>query len=202
MNTISHILFDYGGVLAEEGFVAGLAAIARAAKLNEQEFFAAAERIIYDCRFVTGACDEKVYWQRMREETGIRGSDAELTRAILEQFRLRPLMLELIDELSAKGIIPVILSDQTDWLDRLETRDRFFHRFARVFNSYHTGISKREPACFTMALAELAIEPSAALFVDDNSGHCERAAALGIHVHHFSTPARFKAELGQLGVIK
>ena len=190
---ITHIMFDYGGVLADEGFAAGLAEIARRNGLDEKEFFKAAERIIYECGFVTGRCGEDEYWRRVRQETGISGSDAELTGTILERFRLRPRMMEFVRGLRTSGITPVILSDQTDWLDRLEARDRFFHHFGRVFNSFHTGISKRDPECFVRALAELGAQAENTVFADDNPGHCERAARLGIQAHLFTTVDDFLA---------
>ncbi len=199
---LTHILFDYGGVLAEEGFADGLADIARKNGLDEKKFFADAERIIYDCGFVTCACDEKVYWRRVREETGIAGSDAELTSAILDRFRLRPEMLALVAELRQHGASTIILSDQTDWLDRLEARDHFFKNFDRVFNSFHTGISKRDPECFTRVLADLGIKAEETLFVDDNPGHCDRARNLGIRAHLFTTPKKLRSELLRLGLIE
>ncbi len=197
----THVLFDYGGVLADEGFVAGLGDIARRHEIDEKEFFDAAERIIYECGFVTGGCDETIYWQRMRQETGINGSDKALTAAIINRFQLRPAMIAMVDELRDNGRQPVILSDQTDWLDRLETRDRFLHHFHRVFNSYHTGISKRDPECFSRALAGLGITAGQALFIDDNPGHCQRAKKLGIKTHLFTSPAALADALRRLGLI-
>ncbi len=193
MKRITHIMFDYGGVLADEGFAAGLAEIARGNGLDERGFFEAAERIIYECGFVTGRCREDEYWRRVREKTGISGSDAELTGTILARFRLRPRMMDFVRGLRPLGVVPAILSDQTDWLDRLEARDRFFHHFGRVFNSFHTGISKRDPECFVRALAELGAGPETVLFVDDNPGHCERARALGISAHLFTSEEGFLA---------
>ncbi len=46
------VLFDYGGVLAEEGFTAGLKAIAVAHGLDPDHFFHRATEIIYACDYV------------------------------------------------------------------------------------------------------------------------------------------------------
>ncbi|MDG4475028.1 HAD family hydrolase [Thiovibrio frasassiensis] len=198
-NVITTVLFDYGGVLAEEGFIQGLAAIAKENGLDPPPFFHTATETIYDCSYVTGKCTEQAYWQLLRALTGIRGEDRELTEAILSRFILRPKMLAAVRALQGQGLKPVILSDQTDWLDRLNTRQPFFQEFSRVFNSYHLGKTKREPSLFLDVLAALNIEPGHALFVDDNPGHIERAAALGLHTHLFHNEPLFFAELARLG---
>jgi len=198
--SITAVLFDYGGVLAEEGFEQGLQAIARANGLDPEEFFETATRIIYECGYVTGRADEHHYWELVRERTGITGSDQELTQEILSRFVLRPEMMAAVERLRQAGLLACILSDQTDWLDRLERRDRFFHRFDRVFNSYHLGKTKRDPSHFTDVLRVLDLAPQEVLFVDDNLGHVQRARQLGIIAHHFKNVPEFLAAARTLGL--
>lgn len=194
---ISTILFDYGGVLAEEGFAQGLAAIAKENSLEPAHFLHAATEAIYACGYVTGKSTEQDYWQLLRNQTGIRGEDRTLTEAILSRFTLRPAMLATVHRLRKQGLNPVILSDQTDWLDRLNERQPFFHEFSRVFNSFHLGKTKREPSLFSDVLAALKVEPRQALFVDDNQGHIDRAAALGLNTHLFQSEELFFTDLAR-----
>jgi putative hydrolase of the HAD superfamily len=198
--TITTILFDYGGVLAEEGFALGLAAIARENGLDPAAFFHTAAETIYGCGYVTGKSTEQAYWQLVRSQTGIRGEDRALTEAILSRFTLRPRMIGAVRALKNQGLNPVILSDQTDWLDRLNARQPFFQEFSRVFNSYYLGKSKREPSLFTDILAILKVEAQRTLFVDDNPGHIDRAAALGLQTHLFMSEAQFFADLALRGL--
>jgi len=197
---ITTILFDYGGVLAEEGFALGLAAIARENDLDPDFFFRTAGEAIYGCGYVTGRSTEQAYWQLVRSQTGIRGEDRALTEAILSRFTLRPKMIGAVRALKNQGLDPVILSDQTDWLDRLNRRQPFFQEFSRVFNSYYLGKSKREPSLFTDILATLKVEAQHTLFVDDNPGHIARAAALGLKTHLFLSEELFFADLARLGL--
>lgn len=198
--SITTILFDYGGVLAEEGFALGLSAIARENDLDPDFFFHTAAEAIYACGYVTGRSTEQAYWQLVRSQTGIRGEDRALTEAILSRFILRPRMLAAVRALRNQGLNPVILSDQTDWLDRLNARQPFFQEFSRVFNSYYLGKSKREPSLFTDILATLKVEAQHTLFVDDNPGHIDRAAALGLQTHLFTNEALFFADLALRGL--
>lgn len=197
---ITTVLFDYGGVLAEEGFALGLAAIAQENGLDPAAFFHTASEAVYACGYVTGRSTEQAYWQLVRSQTGIRGEDRALTEAILSRFILRPGMLGAVRALREQGVNPVILSDQTDWLDRLNARQPFFQEFSRVFNSYHLGKSKREPSLFTDILAALGVEARHALFVDDNQGHIGRAALLGLETHLFTNEALFFTDLARRGL--
>ena len=199
-SSITTILFDYGGVLAEEGFTLGLAVIARENSLDPAPFFQTAVETIYDCGYVTGKATEQAYWQLLRDQTGIQGEDQALTETILSRFTLRPRMIDAVSALKEQRLNPVILSDQTDWLDRLNQRQPFFQEFSRVFNSFHLGKTKREPSLFIDVLATLQVEPGHALFVDDNPGHIERATALGLQTHLFQSEELFFADLARRGL--
>jgi len=95
-SAITTILFDYGGVLAEEGFTLGLAAIAAKNSLDPAAFFHTAAETIYACGYVTGKSTEQAYWQLLRSQTGITGEDQALTETILSRFILRPRMLDAV----------------------------------------------------------------------------------------------------------
>ncbi|HZW35580.1 MAG TPA: HAD-IA family hydrolase, partial [Candidatus Deferrimicrobiaceae bacterium] len=115
----------------------------------------------------------------------------------LRRFVLRPRMVHAVRVLRAHGLITAILSDQTDWLERLEARDRFFLEFDRVFNSYRLGKGKRDATVFDDAVRALGVLPQEALFVDDNPGHVERAASRGLRAVRFLDQDRFLSELGR-----
>ncbi len=197
---IKAVVFDYGGVLAEEGFREGLMAIAVANGLSPTHFFKIATEAVHDSGYLTGRAPESVYWDDLRQRAGIRGADEELRREILTRFVLRPWMLELVKALRRHGRIVSILSDQTDWLDELDRRDDFFKEFDTVFNSYHIGMGKRDPEVFTFVADRLGLQPSGILFIDDNEGHVERAAAKGLQTVLFRDRESFMREMASLGL--
>ena len=174
------VLFDFGGVLAEEGFVEGLAAIARENGLDEKTFVEWGHELVHETGFVSGRGDEGAYWAALRRRSGIRGSDKELRNEILSRFVLRPWMLRVVEALRSRSVKTGILSDQTSWLDELESEHGFYRLFDRVFNSYHLGKSKQDPSHFDDVARLLRVPPERILFVDDNRGHVERAAARGM----------------------
>lgn len=195
------VLFDYGGVLAEEGFRQGLMAIARRAGLDPAAFFAMATEAVYATGYVTGQGTEADFWQALRQQARLSTTDQGLTREILSRFRLRPTMLALVRSLRDAGLRTAILSDQTNWLDELEARQKFSQYFETVFNSFHTGISKRDPASFTQAAIRLSEAPGRILLVDDNEGNIQRAMDQGLQAHLFVSEQAFADELRERGLL-
>ncbi|HEX9006864.1 MAG TPA: HAD family phosphatase, partial [Bacteroidota bacterium] len=192
------VLFDFGGVLATEGFREGLQTIARRQGLDPVEVLQLGMDAIYDSGYITGRGTESDFWALMHRLCGITGTDAELSAELLGHFTVRPRMLEAVRQLRREGFITAILSDQTDWLEKLDERYHFFGEFDLVFNSFHLGKGKRDPSIFTDVAASLGISPREALFVDDMEGNVERAISRGMQGMLFTDEERFLAELEQL----
>jgi HAD superfamily hydrolase (TIGR01509 family) len=187
--------FDYGGVLADEGFRDGLHAIAKLNQHDPESFFKTARELIHTSGYLIGKSDEKFYWNLLRDQTGIRMTDIELRNMILERFILRKWMLDIVNDLENNHIRLAILSDQTNWLDELDKRDHFLHKFEKVFNSYHLGKSKQDISLFNDVLSIINVDPEDALFVDDTAGHIERAHSLGINTILYKDKANFKERI-------
>ena len=188
------ILIDYGGVLAEEGFRDGLAAIARETGLNLEKDVPEAYEMAWTTGLVLGKCDEAAFWRAFRRATGITRDDAWLTGMCLSRFVLRPFMLEAVDRARAAGLRAAILSDQCRWLEALDARDGFFAHFDAVFNSYRYGVTKREAAFFQVALRELGAAPETTLFIDDAPRNVAMAASLGLRTILYRDKPAFLAE--------
>jgi putative hydrolase of the HAD superfamily len=176
---IRAVLFDFGGVLAEEGFRNGLIALARAQGLDAKRLHAQGMQAVYDSGFVLGRGTAADFWALMRQRGGLRGEEAVLTQQILAGFLPRPRIIELVHRLRARGYLTAILSDQTHWLDELDARHHFKAAFDRVYNSYYLGKGKRDPSLFAEVAADLTLPPAALLFVDDDMGNVQRAREAG-----------------------
>jgi putative hydrolase of the HAD superfamily len=197
---IKAILLDFGGVIAEEGFQQGLYAIAAKFGLDQKRFFQLANEAVYNSGYVTGAGSEKDYWNEIRKHSGITAPDDELRQEILTRFIPRGWMLETVRSMKQQGIVTAILSDQSDWLDQLDCQYHFFQYFDAVFNSFHLGKTKRDPTIFRDTLQSLHVKAVETLFVDDNIGHVDRAAAAGLQTHHFEGRDGFMKRLNELGL--
>lgn len=192
---IDAVLFDFGGVLAEEGFRNGLHAIAKLNGLDEEGFFMIANRTIHSCGYVLGEASEKTYWEILRKTIGIRGDDQFLKNEILSRFILREWMIDFVKTIRDSHILVGILSDQTNWLDELNSRYDFFRWFDYVFNSYHMGKSKKDLSHFEDVIRILTNEAQRVLFIDDDPGNCERAARTGLKAIQYIDRDQFLKEM-------
>ncbi len=192
---IRAVLLDFGGVIAEEGFRLGLEAIALRNDVDPAALYREAEDAIYGTGYIAGRGTEGDFWERLRRRTGIEGTDEALADEILRRFVLRPRMIAAVRALRRQGILVAILSDQSDWLERLDARDRFFAEFDRVFNSYRMGKGKRDATVFDDVVRALGAAPGETLFVDDNPGHVERARSRGLAAVLVRSEDAFLSEL-------
>jgi putative hydrolase of the HAD superfamily len=182
---IDMVIFDFGGVLAEKGFEEGLHTIAVRHGLKEANFYNLVLDCIHTTGYLTGQSDERVFWQAIRDKTGISEDDVTLRNEILSRFIPRPWMFDIVKKLKDSGVGVAILSDQTNWLDELNERYNFFKLFDVVFNSYHLGKSKVDPSHFADTISRLKAVPERLLFVDDTGVHCETARRMGMKAIQF-----------------
>jgi putative hydrolase of the HAD superfamily len=179
-SSIRAVLFDFGGVLASEGFREGLADLARQQRLDPQTVHRAAADAIYESGYIVGRGTVEEFWRLLRAKTGLAGDVSALSQAIAGRFILRPRMFALVDALRAQGYITAILSDQSDWLDRLDAQLNFFRSFDRVYNSFHLGKGKRDASLFDDVARDIGLAPAAIAFVDDDPDNVARARSRGI----------------------
>lgn len=180
------ILFDFGGVLAEEGFRDCLLALAHEQGLDAAAMPAEGTRAVYDSGFVVGRGTAASFWQLLRARTGLRGDDDTLTTRILDGFIVRDWLIALVRQLHVQGVVTGILSDQTLWLDQLDARYHFSSAFDHIFNSYYLGKGKRDPGLFDEVVDRLGVMPDEVLFIDDDAGNVARAQAAGLQAIRYT----------------
>jgi putative hydrolase of the HAD superfamily len=193
--TVQWVLFDFGGVLAEEGFVNGLRALGDEQGIDPESVVRAGVDQVFATGFVLGKASEETFWQAMRDQVGLTGTDDHFRDTILNRFVLRPWMLELVRKISSWNIGCAILSDQVSWLDTLDQRHNFSPLFDQVFNSYALGRSKKDPELFNLVASWLGITPEQALFIDDSEGNVERARNQGLQTILYTGREDFMARI-------
>lgn len=189
------MLFDYGGVLAEEGFREGLYAIAENQGFDGDEFYHAAQEGVYHTGYVTGQGSVTDFWHYLHQRFPLRGDDDSLSNEVLRRFLLRPAMPLLVRRLRRKGYTVGILSDQTEWLDQLDQRDHFYREFDRLYISYRLGKGKRDASLFDDVAGDLGLDSAEIIFIDDNAGNVERARERGMQALLFTTMSELLREL-------
>lgn len=185
------VIFDFGGVLAEEGFKAGINEIALSNGLQPEELRKTAFEAVYDTGFVKGRIRDKKFWDLFRKKTGIKGTNEELTQIILSRFELRSFMLETVKRLRTSGVKTYILSDQTHWIEDLNQKTGFFTLFDKVYNSYRMGMTKKQPETFDLVINSIGFDPEDILFIDDHAAHIRRAQEKYLHTIWYTEKAMF-----------
>lgn len=193
--TVDLIFFDFGGVLASEGFREGLNAIADGQGKERDTFFETALTLIHGMGYVTGETDEDSWWRALKFETGIQGTHEALRKEILSRFIIRGWMFDVVSKLKLHGVRLAILSDQTNWLDELNARHKFFPYFDYVINSFHYGRSKMDPDTFLEACRTVDVLPDRALHIDDTESHTWRAKDKGLKAIHYVDRESFMRHL-------
>jgi putative hydrolase of the HAD superfamily len=195
---IDVVLFDFGGVLAEEGWREGFRAIAEANGLNSEAALQIAADTVYETGYILGKGSEESFWNAIREKTGIRGDYSSLKQEIFSRFILREEMIDLVKRLKSKNLTVGILSDQVDILDKLNDRFDFFKWFDHVFNSYHMGKGKRDASLFDDIAGLLKTPPDRILFIDDDPRNVERARQKGWKAIFYTDAESFRLEMDKL----
>jgi putative hydrolase of the HAD superfamily len=189
------VIFDFGGVLAEEGFREGIKAIRKGKGLDPEDFYRICGELVYQTGYITGTTDEHSYWNTVREKTGVKGEDREFREEILKRFKLRSEMTAVVEKIKSSGFIVAILSDQTNWLDELDQRTPFHHHFDYVFNSFHLKKTKKDPSIFRDVCTLMGVRPEEVLFVDDNLENVKRAMSQGLKAILFKGVSEFQIEI-------
>jgi putative hydrolase of the HAD superfamily len=199
---IDAVLFDFGGVIAEDGFKQGLSVIAKANGLDERTFFQAAFDTIYSTGYLVGKATESAFGNSLRQKTGVKGDDTSLRNEIFSRFILRGWMIDLVKKLKATELKVGILSDQTDMLDKLDKKYDFFRLFDYIFNSYYMGKGKRDPSLFNDIVKVLKTEPNRVLFIDDDSKNVARAKQKGWKVIQYVDRNTFQKDIEEILPLK
>jgi 2-haloacid dehalogenase len=110
--------------------------------------------------------------------------------------------IEILAELRDRGIP---LYGLTNW--SAETYPAALQRFAflrwfrGILVSGEVGLIKPDPRIFALLIERFAIEPQRAVYIDDVEANAAAARPFGVHAIHFTTPARLREELVELGLL-
>jgi len=80
-NIIRAVLFDFGGVFAEEGFRNGIRKIAKQSNVDTDATEKTAFALVYSTGYVLGRCNEDFFWKALKKATGITGDNRELRKS-------------------------------------------------------------------------------------------------------------------------
>ena len=153
----------------------------------------------------SGQIDEGEFWRRVIQRTGARGALPEeslFLREYARRYRVHQGVLDLVSSLRSCGMRTAVLSNTITAHVAHNRAQRLFEPFDVLVFSNEVGLSKPDPAIYTLTLERLgmAVEPEAAFFADDREENVAAANAAGIHGLLFTTEAQLLADIRALGV--
>lgn len=144
---------------------------------------------------------EEALWKALHREFGIREVSVEerlLTRKFEASLKKMPGMYELIEELKARGIGVMLLTNVSkQYAEVLEQRGHY-DPFELKLLSYETGLWKPDAAIYLHALEKANVRPEEAVFIDDQEQNVVAAQKLGIHGILFENLEQIKSKLEEL----
>lgn len=150
--------------------------------------------------FMEGRLSESAYWHRVLDRTQWGISEDALRAVVRDAFR-RPMpgMPELLAAL--RGHRLVLLSDHgKEWWEYIEATHPFLQFFERRFLSFEMGQTKRHHETFHRVLTACGCGPHESIFIDDLQWNVDRAEAVGIRSHTFTSLETLVGFLDTVGV--
>lgn len=195
---IKAVLFDAGGVLHVANTAVGDDLQQELGLSDEQ-----VKRIFsqYVPLLGTGKITEQEVWDELKREYGIRQvrEDEHLfTRSFVTTLEKMPGMYELVNELKAKGITVMLLTNVTPQIAEVLQQKGHYDPFDFRVLSYEVGLWKPEIGIYEHSLEKLGIKGEEAVFIDDQEKNIVAARELGIQGIIFKSTDQVKAELADL----
>ncbi len=112
-----------------------------------------------------------------------------------------PEMLDLADELRARGLVVAVLTNGTDTIPAEMADQGIGCRVDHVFNSAEIGMAKPDVRVFQHVLDVLELPAPSVFFTDDSTAKLAGADAVGMHTHAFVGRDDLRQELVRLGAL-
>jgi len=110
--------------------------------------------------------------------------------------------VEILAELRERGTPLYALSNfSAETFPPAFERFDFLRWFRGMVISGEVGVIKPDPRIFQIMLARFAIDPHAAVYIDDVAANAEAARPFGTHGIHFTTPGALREELVRLALL-
>lgn len=188
MNRVKNIIFDLGGVFINLDYSKTRDAFIEAGVHNFNELYTQHHVTPAFHQLEVGSITPEIFYERLREQTGIALSDAFIKNAwnamLLNFPEERILWLKEIKERYR-----IFLFSNTNQIHYDHFMNTFNRQFAgKGFNSYfikayyshEMGLRKPDEAAFRFILNEQQLNPAETLFIDDTEGNIEGAKKVGL----------------------
>lgn len=195
------VLFDLGNVLAFFSHDRMCAQIGELCERSRAEI----REVLFDSglqwRFERGQITEREFQRELERVLGCELDFDELVRAGSDIFEENVSLLPVLDELHARGIKLVLLSNTClSHFRFVADKFRVLERFDDVVLSCEVGHLKPEPEIFEAAIAAIGCPPDRCFYTDDIPEYVAAGRRFGLHAEVFSGTDKLLGHLARLGL--
>lgn len=187
------IIFDFAGVVAEEGYDNWLKKYAPDCKTNYNEYLFIAkegdialiphEKYLYRLSNATGIPSEKI-WPAMRKE-----------------FVIRKNMISLIKHLKKHYRIGLLSNFPEGWLQEILKEENIKGLFDAVTISSEIHVAKPDKKIFLDIFDKLNLSAEEAIFIDDKTENVKKAEKIGMKSLLFVSYEKLNSDLRDLAIL-
>lgn len=190
---IKAVIFDFGGVLASEGFQDYISEHVAPYKSIQSEISDMEDSVN------RGDLPVSIYDDFLAKMTG--GKPEALDKELIAGYVIHIDMLRIVQKLHNAGIKVAILSNfPNEWFVKLTEKFHLNHFFDAIFVSSKLHLIKPQLEFFQVALKRLKVEPGETVFVDDRSPYVEEANKMDMHGLVFTSAKKLQHDLSHLGL--
>lgn len=201
---IRGVLFDFDGVLTVDktGSQTTIDFLASETRMDQASLWSAMAPFNED--LLKGRTTHAAIWPNFCHRLG-RDVDLSLLTAAFRSTRLRADVLSLAIELKSAGyILGIVTDNKYDRMECLRLQFDLDEHFSTIAVSAACGSGKEGREIFELALSEIGLLPSEAVFIDNTQRNLIVAASLGLKTIYFDDELAdaqgLSADLESLGV--
>lgn len=199
MATIKAVIFDWGGVLANDPTPGLMRYCAEVLGVLEEKYIAAHSKFHTD--FQAGRVNENVFWKNVCGELNVAPPKIPSLwgDAFRSVYSARTEVFALVSKLHDNGYKTALLSNAEP-----PAMQYFYQQGYNMFNvlvfSCAEGIVKPERKIYETTVGKLDSQPRQAILIDDKAEFINGAEKAGLNGIIFKNLKQVKGELAQLGV--
>jgi putative hydrolase of the HAD superfamily len=199
MNKIEAVIFDWGGVLADDPRPGLMQYCAKTLDVSQQEYIKAHSKFAE--QFQKGIISEQTFWIKVCGQLNrpVPTHPSLWGQAFQVVYRPRDKVFALAAELQKNGIKTALLSNT-----EVPAMEFFYGHGYDMFGvlvfSCTEGAIKPERKIYRITLKKLRSEPGQTVFIDDKPEFIEGAKQVGINTVLFSNIEQIRKGLSNLGV--
>ena len=195
---IKAIVFDYNGVLTQEGHFEPFLSRYAHKQGKDERYLQRLVREEWDLAR-EGQNDGTEVWNKAAAYLGVPLE--EFRKGWEDNFPLRSEMLGLVRVLRPHYKTAVMTNMIQCWWEDVRREYLLPDYFGDVFTSYEIGAAKPDTRIFEYALERLELKAEECLFIDDQTKNTAVAQRLGFEVILFASPGKLRLELNGRRII-